>query len=143
MNDYDPLLLKNQICFPLYALSREINKKYYPYLDELDLTYTKYIIMLVLWENNKITLKELSNKLYLDSGTLTPVLKDMEKANLLKRYRDTVDERVLNVSITKKGLELKEKCQNIPFEVGGCLNLKSEELKTLYTLLYKALDKLR
>lgn len=140
MSNYDQLLLKNQICFPLYALSREVIKKYYPYLEKYDLTYTKYLVLMVLWEVEEISVKELSKKLYLDSGTLTPMLKDMEKKELVTRLRDKNDERVLNVKITLKGSLLKEDLKDIPFMVGGCLNLNQDDLKTLYTILYKALN---
>lgn len=140
MSNYDQLLLKNQICFPLYALSREVIKKYYPYLEKYDLTYTKYLVLMVLWEVEEISVKELSKKLYLDSGTLTPMLKDMEKKELVTRLRDKNDERVLNVKITSKGSLLKEDLKDIPFMVGGCLNLNQDDLKTLYTILYKALN---
>lgn len=140
MSNYEQLKLKNQICFPLYALSREVVKKYYPFLEELDLTYTKYLVLMVLWEKKEISVKELSKLLYLDSGTLTPMLKDMEKKELIKRYRSSIDERIVDVKILDKGINLEEKCKDIPFKVGGCLNLSKEELQTLYILLYKALD---
>lgn len=140
MSNYDQLLLKNQICFPLYALSREVIKKYYPYLEKYDLTYTKYLVLMVLWEVKEISVKDLSKKLYLDSGTLTPMLKDMERKELVSRLRDKSDERLLNVKITSNGESLKEKLKDIPFKVGGCLNLREEDLKTLYTILYKALN---
>ena len=101
--NYDTLKLENQLCFPLYAASREIIKKYRPYLDELGLTYTQYIAMMVFWEQKKITVKELGEKLYLDSGTLTPMLKNLEAKGFVRRYRDKDDERVLNVEITQEG----------------------------------------
>ena len=97
---YDALKLENQLCFPLYACSRKVMKLYHPYLSELNLTYTQYICMMVLWEMRKISAKELGNRLFLDSGTLTPVLKSLEKKGLLRRYRSNEDERVLLVEIT-------------------------------------------
>ena len=136
---FDPLQLKNQICFPLYACSKEVVRRYKPYLDELDLTYTQYIAMMVLWEHKEITVKEIGEYLYLDSGTLTPVLKTLEKKGLLKRKRSEEDERVLKVSITKKGMELKEEAKDIPLKLGACIRLTPEEARELYTLLYKVL----
>ena len=106
---YDCLLLKNQLCFPLYAASREILRKYTPLLKELDLTYTQYIVMMVLWEEKKLTVGELGKKLFLDTGTLSPLLKSMEKKMLLRRTRDCVDERIVMVDITEEGEALKEK----------------------------------
>ncbi|MBQ9032219.1 MAG: MarR family transcriptional regulator [Parasporobacterium sp.] len=136
---FDPLQLKNQICFPLYACSKEVVRRYKPYLDELDLTYTQYIAMMVLWEHKEITVKEIGEYLYLDSGTLTPVLKTLEKKGLLTRKRSEEDERVLKVSITKKGMELKEEAKDIPLKLGACIRLTPEEARELYTLLYKVL----
>lgn len=136
---YDCLLLKNQLCFPLYAASREILRKYTPLLKELDLTYTQYIVMMVLWEEKKLTVGELGKKLFLDTGTLSPLLKSMEKKKLLRRTRDCVDERIVMVDITEEGEALKEKAVSIPEKMGGCLALSEYEAKTLYSLLYKIL----
>lgn len=136
---YDCLLLKNQLCFPLYAASREILRKYTPLLKELDLTYTQYIVMMVLWEEKKLTVGDLGKKLFLDTGTLSPLLKSMEKKMLLRRTRDSVDERIVMVDITEEGEALKEKAVSIPEKMGGCLALSEDEAKTLYTLLYKIL----
>lgn len=136
---YDCLLLKNQLCFPLYAASREILRKYTPLLKELDLTYTQYIVMMVLWEEKKLTVGELGKKLFLDTGTLSPLLKSMEKKKLLRRTRECVDERIVMVDITEEGEVLKEKAVSIPEKMGGCLALSEDEAKTLYSLLYKIL----
>ena len=141
--EYEALKLENQLCFPLYAASREVIKQYRPYLDKLDLTYTQYIAMMVFWAEKKISVKELGKKLFLDSGTLTPVLKSMESKGLVKRYRSTEDERVLMVEITEKGEELKEQAKDIPQKVAGCVKLDSEEAMQLYTLLYKVLSMLQ
>lgn len=141
--EYEGLKLENQLCFPLYAASREVIKQYRPYLDKLDITYTQYIAMMVFWAEKKISVKELGKKLFLDSGTLTPVLKSMESKGLVKRYRSTEDERVLMVEITKKGEELKEQAKDIPQKVAGCVKLDSEEAMQLYTLLYKVLSMLQ
>ncbi|MCM1568603.1 MAG: MarR family transcriptional regulator [Roseburia sp.] len=138
-NNYDGLKLENQLCFPLYAASREIIKQYRPYLDKLNITYTQYIAMMVFWEEKKITVKELGKKLFLDSGTLTPVLKSLEAKGYVKRYRSAEDERMLTVEITEKGEAIKEKAKDIPQKIAGCVKLDTEEAVQLYTLLYKVL----
>lgn len=136
---FDPLKLENQVCFPLYACARETIKLYKPFLDKLDLTYTQYITMLVLWECRQMTVKELGLRLYLDSGTLTPLLKKLEEKGLVTRRRSTADERNLIVSITDKGAELRQQAVDIPGEMSKCLVLSKEETVTLYHLLYKML----
>ncbi len=141
MNRNNPLLLDNQICFPLYAASREIIKHYRPYLEEIDLTYTQYVTMLVLWEEKKISVGELGRRLFLDSGTLTPVLKTLEAKKLLKRYRSTADERVLIVEITDAGEALRDRAVTIPPRMASCVSLTPEEAGTLYRLLYKILGR--
>lgn len=139
MNKFDGLKLENQICFPLYACAREVVKKYRPYLDAIDLTYTQYIAMMVFWEKGECSAKELGEKLYLDSGTLTPVLKSLEKKGLVRRVRSTEDERVLLVRITQEGEALKERAADIPCEVASCVNLDPSEAAALYKTLYKIL----
>ena len=119
-DNYDALKLKNQLCFPLYACSREIIRKYHPFLDEIDLTYTQYITMMVMWEDKKISIKDMGKKLFLDSGTLTPVLKSLESKGFISRYRSHEDERVLIAEITEKGESLKEKALHIPEKIGNC-----------------------
>lgn len=136
---YDGLKLENQICFPLYAASREMIKLYRPHLDALDLTYTQYIAMMVFWEQKKINVKELGKKLYLDSGTLTPVLKSLEAKGYVRRYRSTEDERVLLVEITEAGEALKEQARDIPGNVAGCVGLDKADATQLYEKLYKIL----
>lgn len=136
---YDALKIENQICFPLYACSREIIKQYKPYLDEIDLTYTQYIVMMVLWEKKTLNVKELGECLFLDSGTLTPLLKKMEAKGLLNRKRSTQDERNLIVTITDAGEKLKKKAVTVPENMMKCSNLEPEEAATLYQLLYKML----
>jgi len=136
---YDGLKLKNQLCFPLYAASREVIKQYRPYLDALDLTYTQYITMMVFWEEKLINVKELGKKLFLDSGTLTPVLKSLEAKGYVRRYRSSEDERVLMVEITAKGEELKEQAVSVPESVAGCRLPDADEAMQLYRLLYKIL----
>lgn len=138
--NYDNLKLKNQLCFPLYAASREVIKQYRPYLTELDLTYTQYIAMMVFWEEKKMNVKELGKRLYLDSGTLTPVLKSLEAKGYVRRYRSSVDERVLLVEVTEAGEALKDRAANIPEKLSACVRLDGAEALELYRLLYKVLD---
>lgn len=140
MNEnYENLKLENQLCFPLYACSKEIIKRYKPLLKSLDLTYTQYIVMMVMWERKKINVKGLGEALFLDSGTLTPVLKKLESKGYISRSRNSEDERNLIISIEQKGIKLKEKAKNIPKEIGKCVNLTQEEAITLYKILYKIL----
>ena len=138
---YDALKLNNQLCFPLYACSREIIRRYNPFLDELDLTYTQYIVMLVLWEHRLVTVKELGECLYLDSGTLTPLLKKMEAKGLISRARSARDERNLIVTMTAEGEALKERAIKVPALMAQCLPLEPQEAMTLYRLLYKVLGR--
>lgn len=139
MNQYDTLRLENQLCFPLYAASREVIKRYHPYLTELGLTYTQYIAMMVLWADRTVSVKELGQKLFLDSGTLTPVLKSLEEKGYVKRHRSSEDERVLIVEITEAGEALKDRAVLIPGQIAGCVKLDTEESMQLYKLLYKVL----
>ncbi len=140
MDKYEALKLESQLCFPLYAVSKEIVKKYKPYLDKLDITYTQYITLMVLWEHKQMNVKELGQCLYLDSGTLTPVLKKLEQKGLVRRSRGIEDERVLNVTLTNKGEALKEKAVTIPVHMGACFKLKKEDAEQLYNILYEVLD---
>ena len=142
MKNFDCLKLENQLCFPLYACSKEIINKYKPFLEKIDLTYTQYIAMLVLWENEQINVKNLGEKLFLDAGTLTPLLKKLENKGYIERNRSTNDERNLIISITKKGKEIKSKAVDIPKEVGSCLHLNKEETIKLYEILYKLLNEI-
>ena len=137
--NYEMLRLDNQLCFPLYACSREIVKKYNPHLDEIGLTYTQYIVMMVMWEHKRVSVKELGEKLYLDSGTLTPVLKSLESKGCVTRTRSDEDERVLIVGITDQGEALKERAADIPPKIACCVSLSPEEAGELYRLLYKIL----
>ena len=135
----DALQLENQLCFPLYAASREVIKLYRPYLDALGLTYTQYIVLLVIWEQYTVSVRDLGNRLYLDSGTLTPVLKTLEKAGLITRRRSDVDERVLMVTITDVGLALQAGAQEIPARIGEGIGLDAAEALQLKALLGKIL----
>lgn len=140
MKKNDPLKLDNQLCFPLYAASREIIKLYHDPLSKLGLTYTQYITMMVLWEEKSITVKDLGKRLFLDSGTLTPLLKALEKEGYITRTRSKEDERVLVVELTEEGKKLKEKAASVPSEVGKCVKLSAEDAKELYRILYLLLQ---
>lgn len=136
---YDALKLDNQLCFPLYAVSKEIVRRYTPFLNEIDLTYTQYIAMMVMWEHRELSVKELGSKLFLDSGTLTPLLKNLEKKELVTRVRSKTDERFLVVTITEKGMALREKAVEIPAKIGSCVQISKEEAVQLYSTLRKML----
>ena len=136
---YQTLLLENQLCFPLYACSREVIKRYRPALDKLGLTYTQYVVLLVIWEEGTVSVRDLGKRLYLDSGTLTPVLKTLEQMKLITRQRSKADERVLLVTITEAGMALREEALCVPAELAKCVNLDAQEAQTLYRLLYKML----
>ena len=138
---YEQLKLDNQVCFPLYAAARDIVRHYKPFLDKLDLTYTQYIALMVLWEEDSASIKELGGRLYLDSGTLTPLCKKLEAKGLVKRVRDEKDERNVIVSLTPKGRALEHKAADIPGLMAqpGCMPLTAEERDVLRKLLYKTL----
>ena len=139
---YDSLKLNNQLCFPLYACAKEVVRIYKPYLDELDLTYTQYITMMVMWEHKELRVKEVGEYLYLDSGTLTPVLKKLEKKGYVSRRRSEADERDLIVTITDEGEALKNKAVKIPQQLSSCISLEPQKAKELYDLLYELIGKL-
>lgn len=138
-NDNDLLKLKNQLCFPIYLCSKEIIRKYTPWLKELDLTYTQYIVMMYFWEKETSNVKDIGKTLLLDPSTLTPLLKKLEKKGYITRVKSTIDERNLEVSITNKGKKLKNKAFTIPEKMGKCIDLSTEEAKELYSLIYKVL----
>ena len=140
MNQFDPLKLENQLCFPLYAAARKVVSLYTPILSELDLTYTQYITMMVLWEEKEIRVKELGQKLFLDSGTLTPLLKNLEKKGFVTRTRSSEDERVTLVALTDEGMQLREKALSVPQRVASCVNLAPEDGMKLYEILHKLLE---
>ena len=142
-DNYDPLKLENQLCYPLYACSKEIIRKYKPYLDEIDLTYTQYITMMVMWDKKSVNVKTLGECLFLDSGTLTPVLKKLESKGYITRERSEKDERNLVVSITDSGMKLRDKAIDIPQKMGSCVMLTPEEAKILYNLLHKIIGNVR
>ena len=136
---YEVLKLQNQVCFPLYACSKELVRQYGPLLKELDLTYTQYIVMMVLWERETVSSRELAECLHLDYGTLTPVLKRLNLVGYLTRDRATDDERLLTLKLTEKGRELKKKAVSVPPAISRLMGLTVEEFGTLYMLTYKAL----
>ena len=138
----DSLSLRDQLCFSLYVCSKEIVRRYKPFLSDIGLTYTQYITMMVLWEQKRIKVHELGKFLYLDSGTLTPLLKLLEKDGLVVRERNSDDERVVYVSLTKKGEKLKEKAMSVPQKICSCVNLTTEDRENLKKSLEKLLEKL-
>lgn len=137
---YDCLKLENQLCFPLYATSREVVRRYTPYLNELDLTYTQYVTMMVMWEHKSLTVKAAGDLLHLDSGTLTPLFKKLEDKGLVTRARSQTDERNLIVSVTEAGEALRDRAIAIPSRLASCIDLEPGEAQQLYTLLYKLLN---
>ena len=143
ITNYDPIKLENQLCFPLYACSKEIVRLYKPFLDELDLTYTQYITMMLLWDKKKLNVKSIGERLYLDLGTLTPVLKKLEQKGYLSRSRNKEDERNLVVTVTEEGLKLREKAVSIPGHISSCISVNQEEAGLLYELLYKILKEIK
>ena len=139
--EYEQLLLKNQLCFPMYACGRKIVAAYTPYLKPLGLTYTQYIVFMVLWEHESVNVGQLGSILHLDAGTLTPLLKHLEKEGYITRGRSKEDERVTIINITDKGNALKDKCKDIPLKIAGAgSSLTEKEARELYRLLYKFLD---
>ena len=139
---YNCLKIENQLCFPLYACSKEVVRRYKPYLDALDLTYTQYITMMILWDERETNVKTLGKRLYLDSGTLTPLLKKLEAKGFITRQRSKEDERNLVVHVTEEGMKLRERAVGVPAKMGKCVNLSPDEGKQLYRLLYKILGQI-
>lgn len=140
---YEALRLCNQLCFPIYACSKEITRAYKPMLDAFDLTYTQYLVMMVLWEKGRINVKTLGDALLLDSGTLTPVLKKLEHKGYITRERSQADERNLEVEITEQGAALRVEALKIPTWMSTCMNLTEDDVHTMYELLYKLLKNVR
>lgn len=138
--NYDAMRLENQLCFPLYACSREVIKRYRPHLDAVGLTYTQYITLMVIWAEGTVSVRDLGRRLYLDSGTLTPVLKHLESVGYITRRRCPTDERVLLVTITEAGLALRDKVAHVPGEMAATCPLDEEEKETLSRLLNKIME---
>lgn len=137
---YESIRLKNQLCFPLYACSKEIIRQYRKPLEKLGLTYTQYVVMMVLWEDGGMTEGDLGKKVYLDSGTLAPLLKRMEKQGIINRVRPDDNERKLLISLTEKGEAMKEQALDVPKAMNGCIDLPENERKELKRLLDKAVS---
>ncbi len=133
----EKLKLENQLCFPLYACAKEIVRRYTPLLDPLGLTYTQYIAMMVMWEYKSISIRDMGKLLFLDSGTLTPMLKKMEKAGWIQRKRSEIDERMVIITITDRGEALHDMASEIPAKMAGCVTLENDEALQLYSLLHK------
>ena len=142
MNELDALKLENQLCFLLYASSRELTKKYKPLLEELDVTYPQYLVLLLLWEHRSLSVKEMGNYLYLDSCTLTPMLKRMEQQQLIQRKRSLEDERSVLITLTEKGTSLQQKAECIPTEITKLFGKTPEEVNKLKQALLKLLQNL-
>lgn len=136
---HEQLKLENQLCFPLYACAKEIVRRYQPSLEPLDLTYTQYLVMMALWEYEEQTVKELGQRLWLDSGTLTPVLKKLEAKGYVSRRRSTYDERSVDIAVTEEGRALCDRAARVPMEIGSCVKLSAQEAMQLHTLLYRLL----
>ena len=143
-HDYhEAMKLANQLCFPLYAASRNVISLYTPWLKPLGLTYTQYIVFLVLWEKDGITVGEICDRLMLDNGTVSPLLKKMQQAGYIERKRSEEDDRVVVITLTGEGRALQEKVKDVPGKVAGCIDLPTEKAKQLYSLLYELLDNQR
>jgi DNA-binding MarR family transcriptional regulator len=140
---YDSLRLENQLCFRLYASAKEVVRRYGPLLDELDLTYTQYLVMMVLWEHDELTVSELGEDLLLDSGTLTPLLKKLEAKGYVSRHRAAVDERRVLVKATDEGMKLRDRALNVPFEISKCVNLEQDDIAELRDLLDRLLANMK
>lgn len=143
MNEYDVLKLENQLCFPLYAAAKEVTRLYTPYLNKIGLTYTQYIVMMVVWDEQEVVVKELGRRLYLDTGTLTPLLKKLEKKELISLSPLPDDRRSVVVKVTEQGMNLREEAKDIPEKVGSCIPLDRQEAEFLYQEMYKILDKIQ
>jgi DNA-binding MarR family transcriptional regulator len=143
MDGYDSLKLENQLCFPLYVCAKEVVRRYKPLLDGLGLTYTQYIVMMALWERRSLSVKDLGEMLYLDSGTLTPLLKKLEEKGYVLRSRCQEDERVLDVSLTPEGEALKEKAKSVPESMMSCLSISPEDAAELARILRSLMGTLR
>jgi len=139
-NQYDPLRLKNQVCFPLYAASNLITRKYKPFLDKLDLTYTQYIVMMLLWEHGQANEKLLCESLCLKSNTVTPLLKKLQAKGYIEKSKDPSDERNLVITLTQTGKELQDKALSIPACMAKEVHITQEEADILYRILYKIID---
>ena len=137
---HEAMKLANQICFPLYAAARNVTGLYTPYLKPLGLTYTQYLVFLVLWEQDGVSVSRIGEKLMLDNGTLSPLLKKLEQEGYIERRRSVVDDRVVEIFLTEEGRALQEKAKDVPLRVAGCIDLSEEKASRLYSLLYELLE---
>ncbi len=137
---HEAMKISNQLCFPLYAAARNVTGLYTPWLKQLGLTYTQYIVFLVLWEKDGISVSEIGAKLMLDNGTLSPLLKKLEQAGFIERRRSRADDRVVEITLTEKGKALQEQAKDIPGKVAACVDLPEEKARQLYLLLYELLE---
>ncbi|MCQ2591140.1 MAG: MarR family transcriptional regulator [Treponema sp.] len=142
-NNYNPLALDNQLCFALYVCSKEVIRKYQPFLEPLNLTYTMYITLMCLWEKDEVTVKDLGKKLFLDSGTLTPLLKKMETQKLITRNRSKTDERTVFIKLTEEGWAMKEKCSEIPMKMACCNIVDMDKAKDLLECLHQMMENMK
>lgn len=140
MKPEEALKLENQLCFPLYAAARKVTGAYTPLLKPLGITYTQYIVLLVLWEKDGQTVGAIGDLLHLDNGTLTPLLKKMETEGIVTRLRSKEDERRVTIQLTEKGKVLKKQAEDIPAKIGACIHLSQEDARSLYRILYQILD---
>lgn len=138
--EFNPLALDNQLCFPLYAASKEVTRRYKPFLDPLGLTYTQYVTMMALWEKDGVSVKELGKRLYLDSATLTPLLKRLEAHGYIMRQRSKEDERSVTISLTQEGRDLRDKALEVPKGIGSCIRMEPQDAMQLKALLGKLLE---
>ena len=139
MPKFEPLKLENQLCFPLYSAAKKVVKSYTPFLDRFDLTYTQYITMMVFWEHKELSIAELGAILHLDSGTLTPLVKKLIQKKLVIKKEDKQDRRMVSITLTKRGVALKDKMKDVPSQVGSCFPLSAEEAIQLRILLDKVI----
>ena len=137
---HETMKLGNQLCFPLYAAARNVIGLYTPWLKPLGLTYTQYLVFLALWEEDALTVGELCDRLMLDNGTLSPLLKKLQQAGYVERKRSEEDDRVVVITLTEAGRALQEKAKNVPAGVASCIDLPPEKAQALYALLYELLD---
>ncbi len=137
--EFNPLALENQLCFPLYAASKELTRRYKPFLDPLGLTYTQYVTMMALWERDGVTVTELGHRLYLDSATLTPLLRRLEGRGYINRTRSKADERAIIVTLTDEGRRLRARAMDVPACIGGCVSMERDDLIRLKALVEKLL----
>lgn len=143
MNNYEPPKLGNQLCFPFYVIAKEIAGLYRPLLEELDITYPQYLVMMVLWEHQRLTVNQIGEKLSLDSGTLTPLLKRLEAKSYIIRQRKIEDERVVEISLTDEGERLQDQACLIPSKMNEKLNLSETDVKELKGAINILLEKLK